>query len=190
MVSRSTLPHILVCAGTVTEWAATDAEQWKKRLALLAQAAQRGGAEWVTLVPYGPGAVSQVKQLRATLSDQCGGEPYADRIIVLGEHGVTVIVDLCADGQERIARAASKIGASHVTEQRLAATISAPAPGEPDLVVVLGSAVDIPPSLVWELAYAEIVFLDAPWSGLDAEHLEMAVDDFARRDRRFGGIDS
>ena len=48
----------------------------------------------------------------------------------------------------------------------------------------------MPASLVWELAYAEIVFLDAPWTALDAEHIEMAIDDFARRDRRFGGIDS
>ena len=48
----------------------------------------------------------------------------------------------------------------------------------------------LPPSLVWELAYAELVFLDAPWSALDSEHLEMAVDDFRRRNRRFGGLDS
>jgi undecaprenyl diphosphate synthase len=81
-------------------------------------------------------------------------------------------------------------GDTTVTEQRLASTLAAPAPGEPDLVIVLGNATDMPASLVWELAYAEIVFLDAPWTALDAEHIEMAIDDFARRDRRFGGIDS
>jgi undecaprenyl diphosphate synthase len=43
---------------------------------------------------------------------------------------------------------------------------------------------------VWELAYAELVFLDVPWSGLDAEHVEMAINDYTRRDRRFGGVDS
>jgi undecaprenyl diphosphate synthase len=84
----------------------------------------------------------------------------------------------------------NKIKSDDVTEQRLAATLSAPAPGEPDLVIVLGSATEIPASLVWEIAYAELVYLDAPWQALDAEHLEMAIDDFARRDRRFGGIDS
>jgi undecaprenyl diphosphate synthase len=77
-----------------------------------------------------------------------------------------------------------------VTEQRLSSALSAPAPTEPDLVIVLGNATEIPGSLVWELAYAEMVFLDTPWNALDAEHLEMAIDDFARRDRRFGGIDS
>jgi undecaprenyl diphosphate synthase len=48
----------------------------------------------------------------------------------------------------------------------------------------------MPASLVWELAYAELVFFDADWRALDAEHLEMAIDDFTRRDRRFGGVDS
>jgi undecaprenyl diphosphate synthase len=109
---------------------------------------------------------------------------------VLGDEGVTVIIDVCADGRQRIADAVNKVKSDDVTEQRLAATLSAPAPGEPDLVIVLGSATEIPVSLVWEIAYAELVYLDAPWQALDAEHLEMAIDDFARRDRRFGGIDS
>lgn len=190
MVSRTNLSHVLVCAGTISEWAATDAAQWKERLDLVSHAAHGGGAAWATIVPYGGGSAQEGEHLRAMLCDQCGGERYADRVVVLGADGVTVIVDPCADGQERIAKAASKVGASQITEQRLAASISAPAPGEPDLVIVLGRAVDMPPSLVWELAYAEIVFLDAPWTGLDAEHLEMAIDDYARRDRRFGGIDS
>ena len=57
-------------------------------------------------------------------------------------------------------------------------------------VIVLGPATQMPASLVWELAYAELVFFDADWHALDAEHLEMAIDDFTRRDRRFGGVDS
>jgi undecaprenyl diphosphate synthase len=48
----------------------------------------------------------------------------------------------------------------------------------------------MPPSLVWELAYAELVFLNVPWAELDADALEIAIADFARRDRRFGGVDS
>ena len=52
------------------------------------------------------------------------------------------------------------------------------------------SPTQLPPSLVWELAYSELVFLNVPWSQFDAEHVEMAVDDFERRERRFGGVDS
>ena len=93
--------------------------------------------------------------------------------------------------KERIAAGATAVAASgEITEDRLAAALSAPAPNEPDLVIVLGPATQMPASLVWELAYAELVFFDADWHALDAEHLEMAIDDFTRRDRRFGGVDS
>jgi undecaprenyl diphosphate synthase len=43
---------------------------------------------------------------------------------------------------------------------------------------------------VWELAYSELVFLDIKWADLQSLHLEMAIDDFNRRHRRFGGLDS
>lgn len=190
MVSRTNLSHVLLCAGSLGEWATTDVAQWRARLELVAHAAHAGGAEWATIMPYSRGDVGDDDAVRSLLIAECGGVLYADRVVVIGAEGVTVIVDVCADGRERIAAAASRIGQGRITEQRLAATLSAPAPGEPDLVIVLGNATDMPPSLVWELAYAEIVFLDAPWTGLDAEHIEMAIDDFARRDRRFGGIDS
>ena len=77
-----------------------------------------------------------------------------------------------------------------IDEAKLAATIMAPASGEPDLILVLGSPTKIPKSLVWELAYSELVFLDVSWLKCDVEHIQMALDDFQRRDRRFGGIDS
>ena len=63
-------------------------------------------------------------------------------------------------------------------------------PGEPDLALILGRPDTLPTSLVWELAYSELVFLDIDWSALQAGHLEMAIDDFNRRHRRFGGLDS
>jgi undecaprenyl diphosphate synthase len=44
--------------------------------------------------------------------------------------------------------------------------------------------------MVWELAYSELVFIDIAWSDLNASHLELAIDDFNRRHRRFGGLDS
>lgn len=190
MAARASLSHVLLCAGSLHEWAQTSADAWRARLALVSRVAHGGGAEWATIIPHGSGSESDVSDMRRLLVESCGGVQYADRVVVLGDEGVTVIVDLCADGRKRIADAVNRMTTDDVTEQRLAATLSAPAPGEPDLVIVLGSASEMPASLVWEIAYAELVFLDAPWGDLNAEHLEMAIDDFARRDRRFGGIDS
>ncbi|MFZ9421805.1 MAG: undecaprenyl diphosphate synthase family protein [Ilumatobacteraceae bacterium] len=191
MVTEASLSHLLLCAGSVGEWKATPAALWQERIALIARAAQAGGAEWATIVPTQPGTTLEVEAVRDLLRDSCGGVHYAHRMVILAEGGVTVIVDPIADGQLRIVEAAARIAPSgEVTEDRLSAAVTAPAPSEPDLVIVLGDATTMPTSLVWELAYAELVFLDVPWVELDAEHLEMAINDFTRRDRRFGGIDS
>ncbi len=41
--------------------------------------------------------------------------------------------------------------------------------------------------LLWQSAYAELVFLDALWPDVDRRHLWAAIETYARRDRRYGG---
>jgi undecaprenyl diphosphate synthase len=76
-----------------------------------------------------------------------------------------------------------------VTEETVAAVLYDPADVEPDLVLVLGPSTQLPPSLVWELAYAELVFMPVPWDLLGPDHLVSAIADFSGRNRRFGGLD-
>lgn len=197
MVANTNLSHILLCAGSIEDWCETSADDWQQRIRLLARAASQGGASWATIVPNETAADdalsrtdSRVGTIRHVLEDVCHGTRYADRVVMISDGGVSVIVDLVTDGRQRIANAAQRLTGNTVTEQTLASMISAPAPSDPDLVVILGSASVVPRALTWELAYAEIVFLDIPWSQLHSEHLEMAIDDFTRRDRRFGGVDS
>ena len=54
---------------------------------------------------------------------------------------------------------------------------------------MLGPSTQLPPSLVWELAYAELVFIPVPWDLLGPDHLVAAIADFSGRNRRFGGLD-
>jgi undecaprenyl diphosphate synthase len=42
--------------------------------------------------------------------------------------------------------------------------------------------------LLWQAAYAEILFVDTLWPDFGAEHLTAAIEDFSRRERRFGGL--
>ncbi len=42
--------------------------------------------------------------------------------------------------------------------------------------------------LIWQSAYAEMVFTDAHWPDFRREHLAAAVAEYQRRDRRFGGL--
>jgi len=44
--------------------------------------------------------------------------------------------------------------------------------------------------MLWQAAYAELVFLDVLWPDFGREALEQAVAVFQRRERRFGGVAS
>lgn len=79
--------------------------------------------------------------------------------------------------------------ADEVNEATVSAALYEPADSEPDLVVIVGPSTQLPPSLVWELAYAELVFSDVDWNALNADDLGSAVTDFSNRRRRFGGLD-
>jgi len=189
---NSDLAHILVCAGTVDEWLATSPEQWKAQIDALVRSVGGVGVRWLSIYPYsGESSASARTAICNSIISSYGGQRSGDRVSVVAEAGLIVVIDTCADGQERFVNAIAKIGQTHgIDEAKLAATILSPASGEPDLVLVLGSPTRVPESLMWELAYSELVFLNVPWLKCDVEHIQMAIGDFQRRDRRFGGVDS
>lgn len=173
--------HILLAGGSVAEWISFSDEQWHRRLDDLIELAQRAGACFVTVHPHDPSGLEanhvHDRTAVATLRRQVEGD------------GVIIVVDPVVDGRERIVDVVETWPRHRrVTEKRLSRALFGRA-GEPDLVVVLGSKDRLPRSLVWELAYGELFFLDVPWSHLAGEHLRTAIDDFARRQRRFGGVE-
>ncbi|MDP4929901.1 MAG: hypothetical protein NWQ79_02885, partial [Ilumatobacteraceae bacterium] len=101
MAGTSSLSHVLLCAGTVAQWAATSPDEWRARINVVAQAAIGGGAAWATLVPTAAGTALDAESIRQQLISACGGVRYAEKIVMLPTGGVTVIVDVCADGKER-----------------------------------------------------------------------------------------
>jgi undecaprenyl diphosphate synthase len=57
---------------------------------------------------------------------------------------------------------------------------------EPDLFIRTGGEFRISNFLLWQLAYSELHFSDVLWPDFGPAHLEQAVREFARRERRFG----
>ena len=55
-----------------------------------------------------------------------------------------------------------------------------------DLFLRTGGEQRISNFLLWQIAYAELVFVDTLWPDVDATALQGALDEFARRERRFG----
>ena len=55
-----------------------------------------------------------------------------------------------------------------------------------DLFIRTGGEQRISNFLLWQIAYAELYFTDALWPDVDAEVLDVALADYARRERRYG----
>jgi undecaprenyl diphosphate synthase len=60
--------------------------------------------------------------------------------------------------------------------------------GEVDLLIRTGGEKRLSDFLLWESAYAELLFTDRMWPDFDATDLNAALEEFNRRERRFGGV--
>jgi len=60
--------------------------------------------------------------------------------------------------------------------------------GDVDLLVRTGGEKRLSDFLLWESAYAELLFTDRMWPDFDAADLAAAVEDFRHRGRRFGSV--
>ena len=204
--SDSSSGHVVLVGGTAHEWHAMSADEWKTRLTTVVKGTAIAHPRWITLMPHSGPCLSDNEfadwnvlfhhEVKTTLVTTHGWS----RNVYNTDDGVSVIVDPCADGHVRFAAILENlrteisdrmsISVDDLAEEDLAKMMLAPATAEPDLVVVLGPANRLPTSMAWELGYSELVFLDLAWADLNVSHLEIAVDDFHRRQRRFGGLDS
>jgi Putative undecaprenyl diphosphate synthase len=172
----TSLEHVMVVGGTPKDWDDIGADEWGGVVDRLGAVAAAAGARWLTIRPYGPHPASSRSELRSTVT---GG-------------ACRVIIQELADGREAFAAAAAAVpDGVFVDEQAIAKELYQPADVEPDLIVVLGPHDRLPPSLVWELAYGELVFvdLDLPTELSEAD-LRAAIETFHGRSRRFGRLDS
>jgi undecaprenyl diphosphate synthase len=62
------------------------------------------------------------------------------------------------------------------------------ASGEVDLLIRTGGEKRLSDFLLWECAYAELLFTDRMWPDFNEADLETALNDFRHRERRFGGV--
>jgi undecaprenyl diphosphate synthase len=78
------------------------------------------------------------------------------------------------------------VAVEDVTEEALASRLSAPELPDPDLLIRTSGEERISNFLLWQLAYSELVFTDTLWPDFGEDDLRAALDEFARRGRRFG----
>jgi len=84
---------------------------------------------------------------------------------------------------------AGRLNPDKINDRTLARHLYAPDMPDPDLLVRTSGEFRISNYLLWELAYAELVFTDVLWPDFRRDDLFEAIREFQRRERRFGAVD-
>lgn len=122
----------------------------------------------------------KIKQVEALTSD-CTGL----KLIVAANYG----------GRWDITQATKKLGqmiesgektTDSITENDLTGAMTTAGIPDPDLFIRTGGEKRISNFLIWQMAYAELYFTDVLWPDFDAEQLNIAIQDYSSRQRRFG----
>jgi undecaprenyl diphosphate synthase len=109
--------------------------------------------------------------------------------------GLTVILALSYSGQwelteatKRIAQKISdgKLKPEEITQQTVADHLDTAGIPDPELMIRTSGEFRISNFLLWQLAYTELYFTPLLWPDFRIEHLYAAVEDYQKRERRFG----
>ena len=109
-----------------------------------------------------------------------------------------VQVNFCLNygGRDEIVRAArafsrdvaqGKCAAEDLTEERFSQYLYSADVPDPELIIRPSGEQRISNFLLWQSAYSEYVFMDVLWPDFTPEDLDKAIEEYHRRNRRFGG---
>ncbi|MBE6807107.1 MAG: isoprenyl transferase [Ruminococcaceae bacterium] len=111
--------------------------------------------------------------------------------------GMTLNIALNYGGQQEITAAARKlaekvaageISPSAIDEAMLEGALYTEDQPPVDLILRPSGEYRLSNFLIWQSAYAEYVFMDVLWPDFKEADLDRAFEEYARRDRRFGGV--
>jgi undecaprenyl diphosphate synthase len=85
---------------------------------------------------------------------------------------------------ERVA--AGELNCAEIDEQTFGQTLNALDLPDPDLLIRTSGEQRLSNFMLWQLAYTELIFLPVHWPEFDKRHLERAIAEFRRRERRYG----
>ena len=109
--------------------------------------------------------------------------------------GLTLTVALNYGGRDEIVQAAGRIAeaaaagsldAGAIDEAQFARYLDTAGIPDPDLLIRTSGEQRVSNFLLWQTAYTELVFIPVLWPDFDKSHLEDAIGEFHRRERRYG----
>jgi undecaprenyl diphosphate synthase len=112
---------------------------------------------------------------------------------------LTLVVAFNYGGRQELARAAQKLAAdaasgkldpAEIDAEMVAQRLDTAGLPDPDLIIRTSGELRLSNFLLWQSAYSEFVVLPLYWPDFDRAALEEAIDEFRRRERRFGGLEA
>lgn len=100
--------------------------------------------------------------------------------------GQTELVDAMRALAAKVA--AGELAPDQITGEAIAGHLYTAGLPDPDLVIRTAGEMRLSNFLVWQAAYSEIWVTDVAWPDFRRDHLEQALDDYKRRERRFGAV--
>ena len=110
--------------------------------------------------------------------------------------GATLVVAFNYGAQQEIAEAARKLAErvargelspDQIDAGTIAANLQTHGIPDPELIIRTSGEQRLSNFLLWQAAYAEFVFVPTHWPDFDKAALEAAIEEFGKRERRFGG---
>ena len=107
--------------------------------------------------------------------------------------GLHLNIALNYGGRDEITNAVKRIvsegiKAEDITEDIITERLYTQGQPDPDYIIRPSGEYRLSNYLIWQAAYAEYWFSDVLWPDFTPKHLEKALDEYNRRNRRFGGI--
>lgn len=114
-----------------------------------------------------------------------------------GNTRMNLIVAFNYGSRQEIARAAQQLArevaagtlkADDITAEKLDERLDTAGVPDPDLIIRTSGEQRLSNFLMWQAAYSELVFVPLHWPDFDKAALRQAIEEFSRRERRFGGL--
>ena len=138
-------------------------------------------------------AIGQIDRLPANVQTQL----ETSRRLLSRNTGLTLILALSYSGRselvEAVQRIARKVGRGEltpeqITEQTISEHLYTHRWPDPDLLIRTSGEMRVSNFLLWQISYTEFVVTDTLWPEFRRPQLEAALEEYARRHRRYGGL--
>lgn len=110
--------------------------------------------------------------------------------------GLNMTIAINYGSRDEIRRSVQKLAddykegkVSEISEELISSYLDTKELPDPDLMIRTSGEQRLSNYLLWQLAYSEFYFTETPWPAFGEEDLKMAIEEYSKRDRRFGNAE-